>query len=437
MQPPLIRSVKPLFGSRFADKTAAMAGFSAKLVVKGHAFSRVRGDAVLCRIRSRLRPIVPKRQLRCPTFRPAGEAGSVVERIEFVKLLRFVALALALLVSNSAFADFIDPYFSLSRPTLTNGQLQFIVWGASDACVIEQSTDLANWLPVATNSGPPFPFTNRMDMPDGVAFYRAVVRQAPSIAYAAAAVGNISLNGNGQSTDSFNSSDPNFSTNGQYDATKASTNGNLASVMGIVNLGNHTISGNLFLSPTATYTSSNSQVLGTIYKNKTVRFPDVLLPAAAQFAVAPAVDHSTNIVSSSGYFLITNSPLIDVSAGVQATLVVTTPYFSLNLRTHGVGANLSKVTIYLCGTNATLSGVASTDGPIAARNLVIYGLPSLTSITFGPQNFTAAIYAPEATVTLTAGGLSNNFQGSLIVKSLNVNGHFMLHFDEDLITNGL
>ena len=350
---------------------------------------------------------------------------------------RVLALALALLVSNSAFADFVDSAFQFTRPTSTNGQLQFIVWPVSDTCIIEQSTDFSNWTPVATNSGPPFPFTNQMDLPSGVAFYRAVVRQVPSIAYAAAAVGNIDFNGNGQSTDSFNSSDPNFSTDGQYDAAKASTNGNLGSVMGIVNLGSHTISGNLFLSTSASYTSSNNQVLGTIYKNQNVRFPDVLLPAGAQFAMVPTVDHSTNIVSTSGYFLITNSPLIDVSAGAQATLVVTTPNFSLNLRTHGMGTNLSKVTIYLCGTNATLSGVASMDGPSPARNLVIYGLPSVKSITFGPQNYTAVIYAPEASVTLNAGGLSNNFQGSLIVKSLISNGHFLFHFDEDLLTNGL
>jgi len=354
----------------------------------------------------------------------------------FLKTVRFVALALALLIPNLASADFIDPAFWITRPILTNGQLQFIVWPTFDTCVIEQSTDLVNWTPVATNSGPPYPFTNRVDIPTGVAFYRGVIRQAPFMGYAAAAVGNISFNGFGRITDSFNSSDPNFSTDGQYDGTKASTNGNVASDYGVVNLGGHTIGGNLFLSPEAVYTSSNSQVLGTIYKNQNVRFPDVLLPAAAQFAVVPPVVRSTNVISSSGYFLITNSLSIDVNVSVQATLVVTTPNFSLSLRTHGVGTNLSKVTIYLCGSSATLSAVASADGPSPARNLIIYGLPSVTSLTFGPQNFTAAVYAPEATLSLNAGGFSNSFQGSLITKSLAANGHYMFHFDEDLLNAG-
>ncbi|HTL16477.1 MAG TPA: hypothetical protein VL793_04525, partial [Patescibacteria group bacterium] len=65
----------------------------------------------------------------------------------------------------------------------------------------------------------------------------------PLFRFALAAVSTIQMNGNGLVADSFNSSNPSLSTAGQYDPTKTSTNGNVASEYGPVDFGNHNISG--------------------------------------------------------------------------------------------------------------------------------------------------------------------------------------------------
>jgi len=102
----------------------------------------------------------------------------------------------------------------------------------------------------------------------------------PLINFAFAALNGIQMNGNGLSADSFDSSNPSFSTNGQYDSSKTTTNGNIASVNGPVNLGNHSIAGSLYLGPNAASSVGAGQVSGSIFTDFNVTFPDVTLPTA-------------------------------------------------------------------------------------------------------------------------------------------------------------
>ena len=100
----------------------------------------------------------------------------------------------------------------------------------------------------------------------------------PLIRFAFAAISTIQMNGNGQSADSFDSGNASLSSNGQYDPSKTSTNGSVASVYGPVDFGNHSISGSLYLGPSASSSVSSSQVSGSIYSDFNVAFPDVVLP---------------------------------------------------------------------------------------------------------------------------------------------------------------
>src|SRR5437660_1290137 len=88
---------------------------------------------------------------------------------------------------------------------------------------------------------------------------------------------NIDLNGNGPSANSFNSALTNLSTNGRYDYTKTSTNGDVAVLYGTVDLGNHDILGDLYLGPTATVNKGTNQVDGTIHTDYNYDYPDVVL----------------------------------------------------------------------------------------------------------------------------------------------------------------
>src|ERR1044071_563807 len=91
---------------------------------------------------------------------------------------------------------------------------------------------------------------------------------------------NINFNGNGIATDSFNSSLPTLSSNGYYTPTLTSTNGDVASVGGLVNVGNGDVNGEVLLGPTATDSvSKHGTVSGGVFNDFNVEFADVVLPA--------------------------------------------------------------------------------------------------------------------------------------------------------------
>jgi len=73
-----------------------------------------------------------------------------------------------------------------------------------------------------------------------------------------------------------------------------------------------------------------------------------------------------------------------------------------------------------------------------AANLTVLGLPSLKSISLsGNAAFTGTLYAPEASLSLNGGGNNSyDFVGSCIAASVTFNGHFMFHFDQDLLNSG-
>jgi len=101
------------------------------------------------------------------------------------------------------------------------------------------------------------------------------------------------------------------------------------------------------------------------------------------------------------------------------------------------GANDGQLTVYVAVANFSIGGNGQVDGGRAA-NLTYFGLPSNTSISFsGNAGFTGTIYAPDADIKLNGGGgIDYDFVGSLIAKTVTVDGHFKFHFDEDLLNAG-
>jgi hypothetical protein len=95
----------------------------------------------------------------------------------------------------------------------------------------------------------------------------------------------------------------------------------------------------------------------------------------------------------------------------------------------------SKLRVYVGGANAGFTAV-NTDGIPATFQY--YGLPGNTSVGLsGNSEYVGVFYAPEVIVTLSGGG--NNaydFSGSLVLKALQMNGHFHIHYDESLARTG-
>lgn len=262
----------------------------------------------------------------------------------------------------------------------------------------------------------------------------------PLLRFAFGAVGTINLNGNGTSADSFDSSKPSMSNNGQYDSTKASTNGNVASVYGPVDFGNHNISGSLFLGPSATSTVGSSQVSGTINNDFNVSFPDVVLPTTTWLPIIPTVVGGSTAYDFlvSGDYYISAANNIQVEPGVTVRLRVDTPTFN-PASVHIVSSNgiSGTLILYQVTGSASMSGSVTVDSG-RPRNFFYYGLPGLTNITYGGNSsFVGSIYAPEANMTLNGGGNNNGLIGASITKTISaMNGHYSFHFDEDLLTAG-
>jgi hypothetical protein len=264
---------------------------------------------------------------------------------------------------------------------------------------------------------------------------KVTAQNQPLINVPLGAVGNINMNGNSAATDSWNSHDPNLSNNGAYTSSKTSTNGSVASVDGIVNIGNHTIEGNLYLGPTATYTSGSNQVTGTIYSDYNVQFPDAVLPTVSWLpavAVSGAYDFTV-----SGNYVVTDSKNITVEPGVTVTLKLTATSFNpSSITINGGLTNSGTLTMYQVSGTASMSG-NSAPNVTRPQNFYYYGLPGVTSITLsGNSTFIGVIYAPEASLTLNGGGNSNNLEGAAIINTVTLNGHYDFHYDESLATNG-
>jgi hypothetical protein len=258
--------------------------------------------------------------------------------------------------------------------------------------------------------------------------------------FAFAAIQQIQMNGNGLAADSFGSSKPSLSTNGQYDPAKTSTNGSVASVIGPVDFGNHNISGSLYMGPSASSSVPSGQVSGSIYTDFNVSFPDVVLPTTSWLPASTTTigGTATYDFTASGDYYVTSSSNIQVEPGVSVRIRVDASTFNPAsvhvMATNGVSGSL---VLYQVSGTSSMNGNVTVDSG-RARNFYYYGLPGVTSITYGgTSSFIGAVYAPEANLTLNGGGNNNGLIGSSVTKSLNaMNGHYNFHYDEDLLSSG-
>jgi hypothetical protein len=92
------------------------------------------------------------------------------------------------------------------------------------------------------------------------------------------------------------------------------------------------------------------------------------------------------------------------------------------------------IEIWAGGTSVTVSGNGVINPSGFSGNFVLYCTDSVTELTLnGNGEFTGVLVAPNATVTMNGAGNSDeDFIGSLMAKSVNMNGHFKFHYDEAL-----
>jgi len=125
-----------------------------------------------------------------------------------------VGLLMVLLLATRAWTV-QDACVTLREPTRASGQFQFTLTGEVNVShVIEKSTDLQTWIPIVTNVAASITRLISVDGSEDQSFYRAVRGPLPLFAAALAASQTIDLKGNSIYIDSFDSSDPLYSTAG-------------------------------------------------------------------------------------------------------------------------------------------------------------------------------------------------------------------------------
>lgn len=263
----------------------------------------------------------------------------------------------------------------------------------------------------------------------------------------------IDMNGQNVMTDSFDSSNPLYSTGGQYDPLKARNNGDVATnggIEGILTVGNADIYGRSSTGPGGTVslgpgggigsrawrTSNNGVQPGWPDDDMNVQFRDVTAPYASGLTMAPATVGGTNYtyyLNGGDYYrselslngtkvmLVTNHCRLYIPGDVALTgnaLIRIAPNSSLK--------------VYV-GGSASFGGNGIINQSGCATNLYYYGLPSNTSLSIsGNGAFIGAIYAPSAAFVMNGGGSSstNDFIGASVSKTVRMNGHFNFHYDE-------
>lgn len=270
----------------------------------------------------------------------------------------------------------------------------------------------------------------------------------------------IDLNGNNISSDSFDSSEAAYSTNGSYDAAKAKDNGDIATnstLTNSVNVGNADIYGKVTTGPNGTVSVGANGAVGSkawqqagnhgiqpgwVDDDMNVAFPNVKVPFTGGYFTpgSGTVNGTTyDYVLTSG-----NYQMASLSMSGSAKIYVTgdavlsvTGDFSMAGQSFiqlGAGASLK---LYVGGASGSIGGNGIVNSGNSSK-FTYYGLPSNTSLSFsGNAAFTGVIYAPSAAFSLNGGGNTTyDFVGASVTKTVQMNGHFRFHYDEALAKTG-
>jgi len=272
------------------------------------------------------------------------------------------------------------------------------------------------------------------------------------------AKGTITISGSGY-IDSFDSSNPTYSTGGLYVSSKRKANALAltdASASGAVSLaGSGLVYGSVTTGPGGTVTFSGVTAVGDIAwdgvhsgmesghsaNDANVQFNDVAAPFTYGSGTTPSSGSYSyggtnyNYLLGSGNY---NMSSLNLS-GIQkmaitgtTTLYVTGSVSTANSAFIYIAAGAS-LTMYVNGS-VSISGAGVVNGTQTASQCTIYGLPGCTTITCGNSGaYIGTIYAPEAAVTVSgAGGVS----GGVSANTVTVSNSGAVHYDEHLANAG-
>lgn len=363
----------------------------------------------------------------------------------------FTALLLGSVLTASAYKD---EFLVLSEPRFIGNQVHFTITGEADAVyVIESSGDAIFWSPVVTNYDRTITRLVSLDRSPNANYYRGWRRRLPVFSAALASRTSIDFMANNLSVDSFDSSDPAFSTNGRYDPTKRKANGDVATIDGSVEVGNAAINGQIRTGVKGAFSFGPLGFAGPVgwtgpglfsseWYRRDFRFvlPDVPCPYTSGLFPVPGIGTNSCVLANGDYyvpgkFTLNNQVMLVTGRArllVQGDFGMSGPLSEVKI---APGASLQ---LFVGGTNAAVTRVVTEDSSANSSTFQYYGLAGNNSLSWsGNTAFLGTIYAPGAAVKLGGGGSSvYDFQGACAAGALALNGHISFHFDENLAVRG-
>jgi hypothetical protein len=316
--------------------------------------------------------------------------------------------------------------------------------------ILGQGAERVYWVRVEGGANPTVVSDGFVRMPNTGQYLRRTIRatttsQSP-FPVGILAKGQITMNGNNVEVDSYDSNNPLYSTNGQYAVGRRKTNGNVATLLGIVNafnVGNNDIYGWAATGPGGTVNiGPNGFVKKGIRNDANFDIPDATAPFTTGFPPLAGAYGGTTYkyyVGDGDYMINGNyAPTGGTTAGIKDAMVINGNarlYIdgSLNLSSGQIviGTNAS-VQIYVKTGTLNLAGNGIFNPAGRATQVTVFGLPGVTGVSFGGNaQFTGGLYAPNAALQFNGGGNNKlDFMGAMTVKSITLNGHFSVHYDE-------
>lgn len=275
----------------------------------------------------------------------------------------------------------------------------------------------------------------------------AMTKMAPP-AWGIVARQSIAMNGS-VLVDSFDSSDPQYSTGGQYVPGKARDRAGVATLSTnrpAIDTGGAEIYGSVATGPggtavgtvgDGTWVNTQSGIQpGHFTDDFNMAIDDVTPPAGITSKLAPP----SGVVGGVSYTYVLSGGDYAMLLGMNDGDMIVTGNSRLYIKGElklissairiNPGASLE---IYLDG-NASIGGGGIVNGTQVAEKCVLYGLPNCTDLKYsGNAQLNARIYAPQAHLNITGG---TDFCGSIVANSIRFVGTPAIHYDEALSSSG-
>ena len=394
-------------------------------------------------------------------------------RAAAVAVLKLGPLLALLLPGLAGFAA-TDQLLVLGTPAVASNQVHLTLAGEPDVPYVLHSTvDFQIWSPVLTNNESGASRSFVLDSTDGQVFYRASRQPLPIFFAALAVVESLTNTAFLLNTDSFDSSDPDYSANwnGAYglypqdDVNRTRANGDVVTdgqSPDFLILGDARIKGTIRTEPDGgvalgasgsvgdrAWVESNQIGVqpGHLAHDRRVYFPPVELPATT-WTLLNFSNHDINgvaygyVITNSGDYLIegsTRSIYVGSPSGNPIFVRINMNGLVNIVGNHRIHvASNAVVQFYMNSTICSFGGYGVINENHRAMNFQYYGLPVNTRLAYGVNgDFTGVIYAPSAHFILGGGGIDpRHFTGSSVTKSIKLNNNLSFHFDENLLQIG-